>query len=1018
MRFNIKGNLPLLLFLIFFSFLQGQNSVVENMPQEYLGAAFDLRRIDLLDLTKPTLLKEKGSQIIIPQQRLKKPLNNSTTSEILYVSNPYDFEQKILKSDTIANLYLSENSQLFNKNLLNNVSQPVLVYKTTRMETRKESFALRGWVLDSLFIEAVDRLFEDLTVPGFVHRFGTHYASEVIFGGSFMTRVNINKKEFIYSPYDEVLFKKKTREYIDSFQENNPLTDPFLNVQNSVNIVLGGDESSNKLSVWKNTITNNEKPVDVSLVRISRLLTNENFPEDTEIERKRVALDLYINFIESNLKQKIKKPQEGDYFTKYAIPFKQRLISIVKKSSGREKDNTSPYTGDLFFGGFTSKESLIFKAPVIERGGLSLQTLITDEVIEVNKVIEYIVPHIDFDKGFANVWDDSKKLIKGVGRTTYEVTGEEDTRIYFKEALRENVYKTINLKTIDSDLYEVVFSLEHVNVSNELKQLQSRQNYVMDSELIAAASNGNLKKLENYHTDGVNLQVKGLVRAAIISLQPPIFFNNLFDLGVKPSQEDLDLLFDTDYYNREVALIFLERGAKPKNNMLFKAVAYRSPNVVKALIREGAEPANNDLDYAIQLKDLELVSALTGKEVVGISGNQISYRENDQIIKPQTTIEEYVVRKGDYLGKIATMYNVSVKDLRVWNELKSNTIFVNQKIKVYLNKTVATNQVIAKSSKDANNVPNGSETIYSVKEGDFLGKIADDHKVTVSSLKKWNNLTSDLLKEGQKLTIFTLNPDIQTRGDYSVSQFTASVKTPESNATKIDTSAKTEDSITEQSEAVSLDNFIIGKEHSIEDIYTAVYQENEALAIKLIEQLKTNDEKLMQSAIRKEQPQVVEALLKNGTDPNQGIDLAIYYRQLPTLKILLDNNKVKITQNEINLVIKTEFPEAFKLFIDKGFDPTLLYKGESAIHQIVLSYSPSRKEMLSYVLEKGYSINIKNSNGETPLHKAVKVGKENIPIINLLLENNGDIDAVDNQGNSVYSLAQDRAVRILISKTR
>ena len=359
MRFNIKGNLPLLLSLIFFSFLQGQNTTPKDMSREYLGAAFDMRRIDPLDLTKPTLYQENLPQIVIPNQRLKKALDKTTTSDILYVSNTYDFEQKILKSDTISNLYLSENSQLFNKNLLNNVSQPVLAYSTTRMETRKESFAQKGWALDSLFIEAVDKLFEDLTVPGFVHRFGTHYASEVIFGGNFTTRLTINKNEFIYSPYDDVLFKNKTRKYIDSFQENEPFNDPFLNVQNSVNIVLGGNESSNKLSDWKTTITNNEKPIDINLLRISRLLTKENFPEDTEIERKRVALDLYVNFIESSLKQKIKKPQEGDYFTKFAIPFKQRLISIVKKSSGKEKDNTSPYTGDLFFGGFTSNLLLI-----------------------------------------------------------------------------------------------------------------------------------------------------------------------------------------------------------------------------------------------------------------------------------------------------------------------------------------------------------------------------------------------------------------------------------------------------------------------------------------------------------------------------------------------------------------------------------------------------------------------------------------------------------------------------------
>lgn len=42
---------------------------------------------------------------------------------------------------------------------------------------------------------------------------------------------------------------------------------------------------------------------------------------------------------------------------------------------------------------------------------------------------------------------------------------------------------------------------------------------------------------------------------------------------------------------------------------------------------------------------------------------------------------------------------------------------------------------------------------YTVKKGDTLTKIARLHKVTVADLKKWNNLKSDMIREGQKLII-------------------------------------------------------------------------------------------------------------------------------------------------------------------------------------------------------------------------------------------------------------------------
>ena len=98
--------------------------------------------------------------------------------------------------------------------------------------------------------------------------------------------------------------------------------------------------------------------------------------------------------------------------------------------------------------------------------------------------------------------------------------------------------------------------------------------------------------------------------------------------------------------------------------------------------------------------------------------------------------EIYTVKKGDSLWKIANKYNTAVEKLKSANNLKTNTLSVGQKL------------VIPSISVS----PEVSDT-YIVQKGDSLWSIANKFNMTVSELKKLNNLTNNLLSIGQVLKI-------------------------------------------------------------------------------------------------------------------------------------------------------------------------------------------------------------------------------------------------------------------------
>ena len=119
----------------------------------------------------------------------------------------------------------------------------------------------------------------------------------------------------------------------------------------------------------------------------------------------------------------------------------------------------------------------------------------------------------------------------------------------------------------------------------------------------------------------------------------------------------------------------------------------------------------------------------------------------------------YRVRNGDYLGKIAQRYGVTVSQIKRWNGLRSNRLKIGQRLTIHPRKfssnSSKTTTTVAKSTS-TKTLPKGDFTTYVVKNGDSLWLISKKFpKVSVEQLKNWNNIWSvKSLKPGTKLKIY------------------------------------------------------------------------------------------------------------------------------------------------------------------------------------------------------------------------------------------------------------------------
>lgn len=180
---------------------------------------------------------------------------------------------------------------------------------------------------------------------------------------------------------------------------------------------------------------------------------------------------------------------------------------------------------------------------------------------------------------------------------------------------------------------------------------------------------------------------------------------------------------------------------------------------VSYIVRRGDTLYSIAREYGVSVDEIKRLNSLSsntltiGQRLIIKEGNVFNTNKNESI---------YIVKRGDTLYSIATIFNTTVDEIKRLNNKTNNVITIGEEL------------IVPSIKSEEENT-----SIYIVKRGDTLYSIARNFNTTVDEIKRLNNLSSNTLTIGDELIIpsnnesgVNYNTYIVKRGDtlYSIAR--------------------------------------------------------------------------------------------------------------------------------------------------------------------------------------------------------------------------------------------------------
>lgn len=183
----------------------------------------------------------------------------------------------------------------------------------------------------------------------------------------------------------------------------------------------------------------------------------------------------------------------------------------------------------------------------------------------------------------------------------------------------------------------------------------------------------------------------------------------------------------------------------------------------------------------------------------------------------------HVVKEGETLFAISREYDVTIPEIQQWNNMDNLNIALGQELVLFpqddpeeMSPPPADTQNTERESIVRQSDTAASNTYYIVKSGDSLYRIANQHNMTIDELRRLNNLESDVINVGQRLTVRDVRsaPSIAESAEDSTPQgrfVLYSMGSGENAQSLMEKFLMSEEELKTLNPGLSLDNFTSGQ---------------------------------------------------------------------------------------------------------------------------------------------------------------------------------------------------------------